>query len=284
MSTLTITTIQTSLHWEDKSANLNMLEKKILGIKEKTEIVVLPEMFNTGFTMQPEKLAETMEGETMAWMKRVSAERKVVLVGSFACDTAESGYTNRLVWMLPNGLHGIYDKRHLFGFAGEDQHYTAGNKRLIASVKGWKINLQVCYDLRFPVWARNRSFAPFSASASKGAQDDKAIFADISNQPEYDVLIYVANWPERRSLAWKTLLQARAIENQSYVVGVNRVGNDGNNIYHSGDSMVIDPLGEILYTKKDEEDIHTITLDKGHLDTVREKMPFLKDGDRFSIG
>ncbi len=285
MSTLSITTIQTNLHWEDKPANLSMLEQKIFGIKEKTEIVVLPEMFNTGFTMQPEKLAETMDGDTLAWMKRVSAGRKVVLVGSFACDTAESGYTNRLVWMLPNGQYGIYDKRHLFGFAGEDQHYTSGNKRLIASVKGWKINLQVCYDLRFPVWARNRSFAPFSASASKGAQDDKPSFAKASeDRPEYDVLIYVANWPERRSLAWKTLLQARAIENQSYVVGVNRVGNDGNNIYHSGDSMVIDPLGEILYTKKDEEDIHTITLDKGHLDAVREKMPFLKDGDRFSIG
>ena len=278
MSTLTITTIQTNLHWEDKSANLNMLEKKILGIKEKTEIVVLPEMFNTGFTMQPEKLAETMEGETVAWMKRISAERKVVLVGSVAGATGQTSFTNRLLWMLPNGQYGVYDKRHLFAFAGEDQHYTAGNKRLIASVKGWKINLQVCYDLRFPVWGRQSSFASSCSSfakASEDKQDDKA---------EYDVLVYVANWPERRSLAWKTLLQARAIENQCYVVGVNRVGNDGNNIYHSGDSMVIDPLGEILYTKKDEEDIHTITIDKAHLDTVRQKLPFLKDADRFSIG
>lgn len=263
MSTLTITTIQTNLHWENKLANLDMLEKKIFGIKEKTEIVVLPEMFNTGFTMQPEKLAETMEGNTLAWMKRISAERKVVLVGSFACDNGQAGYTNRLVWMLPNGQYGLYDKRHLFAFAGEDQHYTAGNKRLIASVKGWKINLQVCYDLRFPVWARQQS-------STEG--------------PEYDLLVYVANWPERRSLAWKTLLQARAIENQCYVVGVNRVGNDGNNIYHSGDSMVIDPLGEVLYTNKDEEEVHTITIEKGHLDTVREKLPFLKDADRFSIG
>jgi omega-amidase len=296
MSTLTITTIQTNLHWEDKPANLKMLEEKIMGIKEKTEIVVLPEMFNTGFTMQPEKLAETMEGETVAWMKRMAMEKRVVLVGSVAIKTEErtetglsertetvSSYTNRLLWMLPNGQYGYYDKRHLFAFAGEDQHYTAGNKRLIASVKGWKINLQVCYDLRFPVWARNRSFAPFYADASKGAQDDKASSADISNQPEYDVLVYVANWPERRSHAWKTLLQARAIENQCYVVGVNRVGNDGNNIYHSGDSMIVDPLGEVLYTKKDEEDIHTITIDKAQLDTVREKLPFLKDGDGFSI-
>ncbi len=275
MSTLTITTIQTNLHWEDKAANLKMLEEKIFGIKEKTEIVVLPEMFNTGFTMQPEKLAETMEGETVAWMKRVAMEKRVVLVGSVAVKTEErtetglsertetvSSYTNRLIWMLPNGQCGYYDKRHLFAFAGEDQHYTAGNKRLIASVKGWKINLQVCYDLRFPVWARQQP---------------------TSEGPEYDLLIYVANWPERRSHAWKTLLQARAIENQCYVVGVNRVGNDGNNIYHSGDSMIVDPLGEVLYTKKDEEDIHTITIDKAQLDTVREKLPFLKDGDGFSI-
>lgn len=251
-----------------------MLEEKIFGIQEKSEIVVLPEMFNTGFTMQPEKLAETMEGETVAWMKKMAMEKRVVLVGSVAVKTEErtetgisertetvSSYTNRLVWMLPNGQYGYYDKRHLFAFAGEDQHYTAGNKRLIASVKGWKINLQVCYDLRFPVWARQSS----------------------SELPEYDLMIYVANWPERRSHAWKTLLQARAIENQCYVVGVNRVGNDGNNIYHSGDSMIVDPLGEVLYTKKDEEDIHTITIDKAQLDTVREKLPFLKDGDGFSI-
>ena len=295
MSTLTITIIQTNLHWEDKPANLKMLEEKIMGIQEKTEIVVLPEMFNTGFTMQPEKLAETMEGETVAWMKRVAMERKVVLVGSVACAggatglatrsglTSSSPFTNRLLWMLPNGQYGYYDKRHLFAFAGEDKHYTAGNKRLIASVKGWKINLQVCYDLRFPVWARNRSFAAPDAVASTAAQDDKVIAGQLATQPEYDVLIYVANWPERRSHAWKTLLQARAIENQCYVVGVNRVGNDGNNIYHSGDSMIVDPLGEVLYTKKDEEDIHTITIDKAQLDTVREKLPFLKDGDLFSI-
>lgn len=292
MSTLTITTIQTNLHWEDKAANLKMLEQKIMGISEKTEIVVLPEMFNTGFTMRPEQLAETMEGETVNWMKRVAMAKRVVLVGSVAVKREEvnkqtetvSLFTNRLIWMLPNGQYGYYDKRHLFAFAGEDQHYTAGNKRLIASVKGWKINLQVCYDLRFPVWARNRSFAASDAIASTAAQDDNPSFAKATEgKAEYDVLIYVANWPERRSHAWKTLLQARAIENQCYVVGVNRVGNDGNNIYHSGDSMVIDPLGEVLYTMKDEEDIHTITIDKANLNAVREKLPFLRDGDGFSI-
>ena len=261
MSSLSITTIQTNIYWEDKMANLEMLEEKITGIKEKTEIVILPEMFSTGFSMKPEQLAETMEGETVQWMKKVAAKKKIILTGSIIIE--EKGkYYNRLVWMLPNGQSGIYDKRHRFGYAGEDHYYTAGTKRLIASVKGWKINLQVCYDLRFPVWARQQ-LQP--------------------EAPEYDVLIYVANWPERRSHAWKILLQARAIENQCYVVGVNRVGKDGNDIYYSGDSMIIDPLGEIRYTKKDEEDIVTIALDKTQLQTIREKLPFLKDADQFII-
>lgn len=258
---LYITIIQTNLHWEDKATNLQMLEKKIGSIKDKTEIVVLPEMFSTGFSMNPEQFAETMEGETVQWMNRIAAEQKIILTGSLIIEE-EGKFYNRLIWMLPNGQYGVYDKRHRFAFAGEDEHYTAGNKRLIASVKGWKINLQVCYDLRFPVWARQQS---------------------QTDDPEYDVLIYVANWPERRSLAWKTLLQARAIENQCYVVGVNRMGNDGNDIYHSGDSMIVDPMGEVLYTKKDEEDIYTIALDMKHLRSVREKLPFLKDADGFMI-
>lgn len=261
MSNLTITIIQTALHWEDKAANLAMFESKINSIKDKTEIVVLPEMFSTGFSMKPELLAETMDGDTVQWMKRIAAEKKVILTGSIIAKEGDDHF-NRLIWMLPNGQYGVYDKRHRFAYAGEDQHYTAGSKRLIASVKGWKINLLVCYDLRFPVWARQQS---------------------TDNGLEYDLLIYVANWPERRSHAWKTLLQARAIENQSYVVGVNRVGNDGNTIYHSGDSMIIDPLGEALYHKKEEEDIFTITLDKEHLNTVREKFPFWKDADSFAI-
>jgi predicted amidohydrolase len=282
MSSLSITLIQTSLHWEDRTANLQMLEEKINSIKEKTEVVLLPEMFSTGFSMKPEELAETMEGPTVQWMKRVAAERKIILAGSViitekgnVAPAADSGqpetagpqYYNRLIWMLPNGQYGMYDKRHLFAYAGEDAHYTAGTKRLIASVKGWKINLLVCYDLRFPVWARQ---SPLSGGEGPG-------------DAEYDILIYVANWPERRVHAWKTLLQARAIENQCYVVGVNRVGTDGNNIYYSGESMVADPLGEVLYTKKEEEDIFTITLDKADLETIREKLPFLKDADVYQI-
>ncbi len=261
MSALTITTIQSNLIWEEKAANLRMLEQKIAGIEEKTEIVVLPEMFNTGFSMRPQALAETMDGETVEWMKRVSRENGIVLTGSLMIEEA-GNYYNRLVWMLPNGQHGHYDKRHLFAFGEEDKHYSPGNKRLIASVKGWKINLLVCYDLRFPVWARQKS-------NEAGA--------------EYDVLIYVANWPERRSHAWKTLLSARAIENQCYVVGVNRVGSDGKNVYHSGNSLVIDPLGQVLYHMADEEDVNTITLQKEMLEDVRSKFPFWKDADSFNI-
>jgi len=261
MPTLTITTIQTDLIWEEKAANLRMLEQKINRIEQKTEIVVLPEMFNTGFSMKPELLAETMEGESVEWMKRMSRENGIVLTGSLMIEE-DGNYYNRMIWMLPNGQYGHYDKRHLFAYAEEDKHYSSGNKRLIASVKGWKINLLVCYDLRFPVWARQ-------VQNEAGA--------------EYDVLIYVANWPERRSHAWKTLLCARAIENQCYVVGVNRVGTDANNINYSGNSLIIDPLGQVLYHMADEEDVNTITLQKELLEETRAKFPFWKDADSFKI-
>ena len=271
MSSLTITTIQANLIWENKQANLQMLEAKINSIQQPTEIVVLPEMFSTGFSMQPELFAETMDGETVNWMKRIAISKKIILTGSIIIKE-ENNYFNRLVWMLPNGQYGYYDKRHLFAFAHEDKHYTAGKKRLIASVKGWKINLQICYDLRFPVWARQSP--PLHLERGLGGEA----------LPEYDLLIYVANWPQKRNHAWKTLLAARAIENQCYVVGVNRVGNDGNNIYHSGDSLVINPLGETLYHKADEEDINTITLVKDDLEVIRNKFPFWRDGDDFTLG
>ncbi|MEO8171545.1 MAG: amidohydrolase [Sediminibacterium sp.] len=260
MSTLHFTLIQTHLHWEDKTANLAMLEQKIMGIQERTEVVVLPEMFSTGFSMEPEKLAEEMDGETVGWMKKMAAAKKIILTGSVIIKD-EGHYYNRLLWVQPDGNLGYYDKRHRFAFAGEDNEYTSGNKRLIAQVKGWKINLQVCYDLRFPVWARQQT----------------------GDAPEYDVLLYVANWPDRRAHAWKTLLTARAIENQCYVVGVNRVGDDGKGIHHGGDSMVIDPLGAVLYHKHEDEDIYTITLELEPLQQVREKFPFWKDADHFKI-
>jgi omega-amidase len=261
MSSLSVTLIQTALHWEDKTANLQMLEQKINSITEKTHVVVLPEMFNTGFSMRPEALAETMQGETVAWMKRLAAEKRMILTGSLIIEE-EGHFYNRLIWMLPNGQYGYYNKRHLFAYANEDQHYSGGNQRFIASVNGWKINLLVCYDLRFPVWARQQY-------TEEGF--------------EYDVLICVANWPERRNTAWKTLLQARAIENQCYVVGVNRVGKDGNDNYHSGDSMAVTALGEVLYHKEHDEDIVTIQLEKEALQVVREKLPFWKDADQFDL-
>jgi predicted amidohydrolase len=215
-------------------------------------------MFSTGFTMNAPTLAEDMNGPTMAWMRRVSTEKRVILTGSVIIE--ESGhYYNRLIWMMPNGEYGYYDKRHLFAYAGEDVHYKAGDKRFIASVNGMKIHLQICYDLRFPVWARPQE------------------------PNEYDVLLYVANWPEKRSHAWKSLLMARAIENQCYVVGVNRVGEDGNGNLYSGDSSVIDPMGQIIYQKAEAEDIFVVTLQKSIVEEVRSKLPFLRDADEFRI-
>lgn len=261
MTSLTVSLIQTDLFWEDKKQNLAFLEEKIRGIQEQTNLVILPEMFSTGFSMNPSLLAESMEGETIAWMKKLAISKKIILTGSIIIEENKQ-FFNRLIWMLPNGNFGYYDKRHLFAFAGEDQHYHSGNKRFITSVNGWKINVQICYDLRFPVWSRQQS---------------------NPDSPEFDLLIYVANWPEKRKHAWKTLLTARAIENQAYVIGVNRVGVDGNQIHHSGDSMLIDPLGNILFTKEQEQVIHSFELTKEMLIDTRNKFPFWKDADQFHI-
>lgn len=261
MSTLTFTLVQSDLRWETPEANLQALERKIEGLQGKTQVVVLPEMFSTGFSMNPATLAEEMNGETIHWMKKLSARERLILTGSVMVREGDH-YFNRLVWMLPNGQMGTYDKRHLFAYAGEHEAYTPGTQRLIASANGWRILLLTCYDLRFPVWSRQQ--------VRDGA-------------PEYDAIIYVANWPERRSHAWKTLLVARAIENQCYVIGVNRVGTDGHGIYHSGNSMVVDPLGEVLYHKADEEDVFTLTLDRAHVEQVRERFPFWRDADGFEL-
>ncbi len=261
MSSLTITLIQTNLFWENKKANLEMLQQKIESIKEKTEVVILPEMFSTGFSMKPELLAETMKGETMQWMQRIASKKKIILTGSIIIEQ-EGKYFNRLIWMLPTGDYGFYDKRHLFAYADENSHYAKGNKKLIASVKGWKIQLQICYDLRFPVWARQEP-------------------GNLDNQ--YDLLINIANWPEKRNRAWNVLLQARAIENQCFVAGVNRVGKDGNRIFYSGDSSLIDPMGKIIYQKNNNEDIFTYTLKKETVTEYRNQFPFWKESDYFLI-
>jgi predicted amidohydrolase len=262
MPSLTVTLIQTDIKWEDKGANLEMLSKKIASIAQPTQLIVLPEMFTTGFSMKAAALAESMDGPSVNWMKKMAAEKRVIITGSLIIHE-DGRYYNRLVWMLPNGEFGFYNKRHLFAYAEEDLHYAPGVERFIASVNGWKINLMICYDLRFPVWARQQF------TRAEGY--------------EYDVLVYIANWPEKRRLAWKTLLQARAIENQCYVIGVNRVGTDIHSHRYSGDSMLADALGNVLYHKADDEDIFTISLDKEQLNETREKLPFWKEADPFLL-
>jgi predicted amidohydrolase len=242
-----------------------LFEEYLQRLDPATELVLLPEMFSTGFSMEASTMAENMDGPTVNWMRDMAARYRKVLTGSLIIREGDD-YFNRLVWMLPNGQFGLYDKRHCFSLAGEDKYYTPGNKRLIASVKGWKINLCICYDLRFPVWSRQQ----LSGTAEKP-------------EPEYDLLIYVANWPDRRIHAWKTLLPARAIENQCYVAAVNRIGDDGHGIAHSGHSMVIDPMGEIMATAHDREAILTCTLKKDVLTDTRSKLPFWKDADDFLI-
>lgn len=254
---LNITLVQPDIVWEDKDANLQQYETLIKNITGKKEVVVLPEMFNTGFSMAPQKLAEKMDGTAVQWMKAIAKEHRCILTGSLIIEE-EGHYYNRMLWVQPDGAIGHYDKRHLFGYAGEHERFSPGQKRLIAQVKGFRICLQVCYDLRFPVWVRNQG-------------------------SEYDIIIYVANWPERRSMAWKTLLQARAIENMSYVVGVNRVGFDGNNINYSGDSSVFGPLGETIWQAESKVLTHTVTIDKEKLTEARNQFPFLNDADKFML-
>lgn len=259
MRDLKIILIQSTLHWENVEANLKMFSDKIASIKEQTDLIVLPEMFSTGFTMNNKPLAEKMGGRTFEWMKRTAKEKKCVLTGSLIIE--ENGkYFNRLIWMHADGTFETYDKRHLFRYANEQDHYTAGSKKLIVELNGWKICPMICYDLRFPVWIRN------------------------SNK-EYDLLIFVANWPERRNYPREALLLARAIENQAYVIGVNRVGKDGSDINHSGDSVVINHQGEVISkAKPNEEAILTATLSLSELEEWRKKFPAWMDADQFTVG
>ena len=266
MNDLRIALIQTDLHWEDIAANLKALDEKIGSITADVDLIVLPEMFSTGFSMTPEKLAEGMHGAAMMWLKKVATSRNCVITGSLMLSDEQDGikkYYNRLVWMKPDGLYEVYDKRHLFSLSSEPKVYTGGKKRLIQNIKGWNVCPMICYDLRFPVWARNAM--------------------NENRETSYDVLLYSANWPERRSLAWKTLLQARAIENQAYVLGANRVGTDPEGTYYSGDSSVIDPIGNILWRKEHEADIAIIDLNYEELIKLRRQFAFLKDADRFEL-
>ncbi len=262
MQNLNITLVQTSLHWADVDANLKMLDAKIAGITTATDLIVLPETFSTGFSMNAAEHAEDItESKAIAWMRTTAKQKNCVVTGSLLLK--EDGlFYNRLIWMQPGGKFGYYNKRHLFSYAHEDVNYTAGEEKLVVDLKGWKVRPLICYDLRFPVWSRNIT---------------------DEGQPEYDLLLYVANWPERRVYAWKHLLIARAIENQAYVIGLNRVGNDGNDNYYSGDSMAIDAMGQMLYHKIQEEDISTVEISHEALAAVRKSFGFLKDGDSFSF-
>ena len=243
-----------------------MFAERISQFDKPTDLLILPEMFSTGFSMSPEKFAEEPNGPTLEWMKSLSLKRNFAVTGSFIVN--ENGnYYNRLYWVNPDGTHYHYDKRHLFRMAGEDRYYKAGNNKLIVKFKGWKICPLVCYDLRFPVWSRNKS----------SVVEDKRVY-------DYDLLIYVANWPERRSHAWKTLLAARAIENLAYVAGVNRIGNDGNFIYHSGDSAIYNFRGEVMTSAiMSSEEIISCALSKQELDEFRNAFPAGADADDFDL-
>ena len=273
---LTITIIQSELHWENIDRNLDMFSKKISSVKEKTDLIILPEMFSTGFTMNAKNCAEEMSGKTMEWLRSSAKEKNCVITGSLIIrDKAPSpslsrslsgekaldeAFFNRLIWMNPDGTFQFYDKRHLFGLAEEDKTYTAGNKKIIPNINGWKICPLICYDLRFPVWSRR------------------------TKAEDYDLLVYVANWPDKRIYAWSQLLVARAIENQCYVAGVNRVGDDGNAMHHSGCSAVIDFKGEQMSkTRAGEESVETISLNKESLLDYRKHFSFAGDADEFRI-
>lgn len=256
MQDLTISFIQTSLVWHNAEANRKRFETLIGGLGRPADLVVLPEMFTTGFTMDAADNAEKMDGDSLAWMRRVAGEHGITLCGSLIIEHGGC-FFNRLIWMSPDGNEQHYDKRHLFRMAGEDRHFAAGTRRLIVELNGWKICPLICYDLRFPVWSRGNN--------------------------AFDLMIYVANWPAARRSAWKTLLPARAVENQCYALGVNRTGQDGNGICYSGDSVAHDFLGAAICACGDEECVETVSLNWQALQRYREKFPAYLDADRFSI-
>ncbi len=254
---LKIAIIQADLVWHDAAQNLKNFSEKINQIKEQVDLIILPEMFSTGFSMQPQEIAETMQGETVKWMQKAAAEKKSAIAGSVVISEGKN-YCNRFLFVHPSGEINFYDKRHLFTLAGEDKVYGRGNEKIIVNYKGWKICPLICYDLRFPVWARNTE--------------------------DYDLLIYVANWPKTRITAWDTLLKARAIENMSYAIGVNRVGVDANNYEYNGHSAAYDSLGEqVAETHENKEETAVFTLDKNHISEIRNKLGFLNDRDDFEI-
>ncbi|WP_299822325.1 amidohydrolase [uncultured Pontibacter sp.] len=254
---LRVTIVQTELHWQNAEDNRSMFSEKLAAAAPATDLIVLPEMFTTGFSMSAEALAEEADGPTLDWMRKEARTHHAVVTGSII--VREGGaYFNRLYWVRPDGTYATYDKKHLFRMAKEHQTYTPGQERLLVELNGWNICPLVCYDLRFPVWSRNTNNA-------------------------YDLLLYVANWPKVRSQPWRILLQARAIENIAYVIGVNRIGTDGNQHPYSGDSAIIHPKGYHLLETSETEGIHTLTLSKKELEDFREAFPAHLDADNFSL-
>ena len=248
--------IQSSLSWEKPEANRSAFQEKINDIKEEVDLVILPEMFTTGFTMNPISVAESMDGETVFWLKSIAKKRNCAIVGSVVI-TENENYFNRCLFVLPSGEVNTYDKRHLFTFAGEDQNYKAGKSKTIVHFRGFKICPLICYDLRFPVFSRNTE--------------------------AYDLLLYVANWPEIRINAWDVLLRARSVENQCFTIGVNRIGSDQNQLMYNGHSQAIDLLGNYLLEPQQGEGVFIITLEKNEMLKTREKLDFLSDRDSFSL-
>ncbi len=257
MDELSITLVQPNLVWQDKKANFDKIELLLSASIEVGDLIILPEMFTTGFSMTPEELWDTPEGETLPWMQKVAKEYNAAICGS-AIIKENGNYFNRLFFVYPTGEFKTYNKRHLFTLAGEEKVYTAGTKHLIIEYKGWRIMPLVCYDLRFPVWCRNTT--------------------------DVDLQLFVANWPERRSMPWKALLKARSIENMCYVAGLNRVGDDGNGVSHSGDSGVYDELGnEVALLSPFKEEVITAKLNRERMLESRNRFQFLSDRDSFGL-
>ncbi|UCS95245.1 amidohydrolase [Echinicola marina] len=262
MQNLKVALVQTDLYWQDRAANLAMLEEKIWPLQGKVDLIVLPEMFPTGFSMEAEKLAEPMNFTTTKWLKQMAAQSKAVVTGSVIVKEGKE-FFNRLLWVTPEGEVLHYDKRHLFRMANEDDHYSMGKGNQVFELKGWKILPQVCYDLRFPVWSRNIS--------------------DGEGNMDYDMVFYIASWPAARESAWDILLKARAVENLCYSIGVNRVGEDGNGITYSGHSAAYDFKGGTLaFSEKVEEEL-IVELDAERLMEYRQKFPAWKDADHFKM-
>lgn len=254
-----LTLIQSALHWEKPAANRSMFAEKLAALSGRTDLVVLPEMFTTGFSMQPEQHAEPFEtGATLAWMAEQAQALDAAVAGSFMCQSGDA-FFNRFVFMHPDGHFQTYDKRHLFALAGEHAHYQAGEKKCILTYMGHRICPMICYDLRFPVWSR------------------------MSAEFPYEMLIYVANWPSRRAHHWKALLAARAIENQAFVAGVNMFGTDGAGLEYGGDSAVIDFSGQVIGQISGQEGVFTTELSFSKQAEYRGQLPFLQDADLFEL-